>query len=341
MLIYLYTDDYPEGAIPSSQKPERAIPTQQQTPQSYKVSKLLQLRGHRLSTLVTPTESVSLASHIMNNVLVYAIADKYDLSVLKSLAKERVQVLANDTFAFTKSADFPKIAKTIFDSTPATDKGLRDIIIDLCSSHIEEIMEDRDTAMTETIQDIGALSFGILLRRREAENRALKRTSGSEAVVHEDVAHRKAESRSNVELMLDLKEEMQQASAATRAAKNQLSDALSRNNQLEAEKDVACSRRKAAENAQNLAMRQKEYAITQRNQVIAERDAALNQSCNCIARLDSFLAQSYKWEKCRNCDLDFDSLLERIGPDNSNFKMQLRCAECRCRHDLGTGLHTR
>lgn len=281
----------------------------------------------------------------MSNTLVYAIADKYDLSGLKSLAKERVQVSAKKSTAYTTTADLPDVARTVFESTPATDCGLRDIIIDLCSSSIDDIVKDADTVMTDTIQDIGSLSFGILLKIREADKLALARAKTSEAVTHEDLAHCKAENRSNVERMLRLEEEMKQSSAAKITALTQLGEALGQKQssvaqikQLKVERSEANTRMKEAVTAQKLALSQRTFAINQRNQVIVERDAALNRPCNCLVRLDSFLAESQKWMECRNCGLEFNSWLEGVGPYDGNFKIQLRCSDCRCRHDLGAGV---
>lgn len=322
MLIYLYTNGYPEGAIPSSQQPDRATSTRQDPPPSYEASKLPHLRGQTPSEsgtsatslpskAATPNESTSSASHMMSNALVYAIADKYDLSGLKSLARERVQVLAKSPSAYTKTADFPEVVKVAFDSTPATDCGLRDIIIDLCSSSMDEIMKDGDTAMIDMIQDIGSLGFGILLKTREADKLALER-----------------------------------AIAAKSTAKTQLKEALSQKEyavaqykRLAGARDVAYTKSNKALIAQELAISQKELAIDQRNQVIVERDAALKRACDFLPRLDSFLTTSQEWTECRNCGLDFNSWLERVGRDDSDLIVQLRCWDCHCRHDLGAGVH--
>lgn len=282
----------------------------------------------------------------MNNVLVYANADKYDLFGLKSIAKERVGVLAKRSSAYTEIADFPEVVKTVFESTPAMDYGLREIIIDLCSRNIDKIMSDGNTAMTDTIQEIGSLSFGILRKTMEADRLALDRAKYSKTIIHADPAHCKAENCRNVERMFRQEEEMTQAIAAKDTAKTQLKEALSQKDaaiaqyrQLEGERNVANTKWNKAVAAQKLAIRQTEFAINQRNQVIVERDAALNRASDCFTQLDYYLDQSHKWKKCRNCGLDVTSWLQRVGSDDSNFTMQLRCSDCGCRHRLGAVPH--
>ncbi len=274
MLIYLYTNDYPEAAIPSSQQPEREFPTCGQHRPSYQALKLPHHRGPTPpnpatstgsipSRIATPAQSISSPSQMMNNVLVYANADKYDLFGLKSIAKERVGVLAKRSSAYTEIADFPEVVKTVFESTPAMDYGLREIIIDLCSRNIDKIMSDGNTAMTDTIQEIGSLSFGILRKTMEADRLALDRAKYSKTIIHADPAHCKAENCRNVERMFRQEEEMTQAIAAKDTAKTQLKEALSQKDaaivqyrQLEGERDVANTKWNKAVAAQKLAIRQ-------------------------------------------------------------------------------------
>lgn len=282
----------------------------------------------------------------MSNVLVYAIADRYHLLGLKSLAKDRVHALVKKSSAYTKTADFPEVAKVVFDSTPAADCGLRDIIIDLCSSSMDEIIKDGDTATTDTIQDIGSLSFGIMLKTREANKLTLKQAKSSEAIIDGDPAYCKAENCRHFEGMSRLEKEMKQAIADKSTAKigleaafRQKESAVAQYKQLADERDVAHNEWKKVLIAHELAVSQKESAMNQRDQVIVERDAALNRACNCFTRLDSFLTESREWTECRNCGLSFNAWLERVGPDDSDLTVQLRCWDCHCRHDLGAGVH--
>ena len=66
------------------------------------------------------------------NVLVYALADKYDVTTLKSLAKHKFEKAMNDCW----NADaFSGIALQIYTTTPSSDRGLRDCAKVLMEKH--------------------------------------------------------------------------------------------------------------------------------------------------------------------------------------------------------------
>lgn len=68
-----------------------------------------------------------------NNVKVYAIADKYVIPGLKELARTKFRNLAS---SIELLLDFPSIISKIYDTTPAEDHGLRDIVMDVCAPHV-------------------------------------------------------------------------------------------------------------------------------------------------------------------------------------------------------------
>ena len=76
------------------------------------------------------------ARHIrmLNNIHVYAIAEKYDIPTLKSLAICKFEDLA---VHFTLYPDFTSIIREVYESTPESDKGLRSIVIRLCIDNVE------------------------------------------------------------------------------------------------------------------------------------------------------------------------------------------------------------
>ena len=77
---------------------------------------------------------------MLNNVHVYALAEKYYLPELKELAVEKFRRDACkcplEGLAF--------IAHEAYASTPNSDRGLRDIVIQMCETHLDQIMEDKN-----------------------------------------------------------------------------------------------------------------------------------------------------------------------------------------------------
>ena len=76
-----------------------------------------------------------------NNVRVYAIADKYVLPGLKELAKTKFRNIASSTALILR---FPAIICEIYDTTPQEDRGLRDIVTNICCLSVQEIVHRKD-----------------------------------------------------------------------------------------------------------------------------------------------------------------------------------------------------
>jgi hypothetical protein len=92
-----------------------------------------------------------------SSVRVYALADKYDISPLKELARQKFCNWAENNWA---CEDFSAIARESFESTPKDDRGLRDVIIQLVAKHAE-IFIQKD-GLRQLIEDIGDLGLGVL-----------------------------------------------------------------------------------------------------------------------------------------------------------------------------------
>lgn len=316
LLIHLYTNDYPEEAIASEQQPIKDSES----------SNLPHLQAS-LSPTSWMVEASLPPSRMMSNTLVYAIADKYDLPRLKALSAARVQKLATKPSSYTETTDLALVARTIFESTPASDTFLRSVIIGLCVAHIDEIL--KDSAMTDVMQEVGSLGLGIMLKAREKDRHELESVKTSEAILQVDLSHSKAEESRKAKQKLATERELIKIITTKDAALNTAIGA----------KNVAITALRAAVSDKDFAITQKVLAVQEKNQIISERDAAMNETCNCLPRLDYLLSQTHKWSYCRNCGSGFDSYLECFGTDDHNFNMQLRCKTCRCRHEIGTGVN--
>lgn len=98
---------------------------------------------------------------LMNNVLVYAIADKYFIHKLKMLAEEKFKTLTKKDLPH----DFSHIVHEVFNSTPATDKGLRDLVVDKCMLHLDVLLQEE--AFKALLHEEAELGCALLYRERE------------------------------------------------------------------------------------------------------------------------------------------------------------------------------
>jgi hypothetical protein len=100
-----------------------------------------------------------------SSVRVYALADKYDISPLKELARQKFCNWAENNWA---CEDFSAVAREVFESTPKDDRGLRDIIIQLVAKHAD-IFIQKD-GLRQLIEDIGDLGLGVLCQLFETHS---------------------------------------------------------------------------------------------------------------------------------------------------------------------------
>jgi speckle-type POZ protein len=90
------------------------------------------------------------ASPMIFHVKVYSIADKYDVPMLKSQAREKFEKVAETCWNMD---DFPHALTEIYSSTPRTDRGLRDLAVEIVCRQIKTLLEKQDfqTVLDETL----------------------------------------------------------------------------------------------------------------------------------------------------------------------------------------------
>ena len=143
MLIYLYTLAYDdEGEAASAQH--------------------YTINGKKLNPSRAPSTPLSaekLLRHtkMMNNVVVHAIAQKYDIGELKQLAAVKFQKLL---WLEAPSHGLPDIIDAVFETTSVTDPELRNIAVDFCAHYNSEIVADDH--LCSMIKDQGELGLQIL-----------------------------------------------------------------------------------------------------------------------------------------------------------------------------------
>ena len=147
MLTYLYTLDYDDGdalpAVARDGSPNTDSPVLDITPEPD----------------VNDDEMISHCKN-MNNIRVYALADKYNIPALKELAKTKFQTCI--TAREIETTRFAEIVDSIFNSTHETDPGLRDIITSSVAdtSTPAEILGEGPLA--SAIRDHSTFGLGLL-----------------------------------------------------------------------------------------------------------------------------------------------------------------------------------
>ena len=142
MLVYLYTLDYPDEGDSGVPAEHLAVEHSPQPHFLHETSTTTE-EGTVLGTNLERSDDATLHSvRMMNNVLVYAIADKYDIVELKELAKRKFQTVANSKWPHD---NFLAVVREVFSTTPDGDMGLRQVVLDACRRNFQEILEDEES----------------------------------------------------------------------------------------------------------------------------------------------------------------------------------------------------
>ncbi len=94
---------------------------------------------------------------LLNNVLVYAVAEKYNITELKELAKAKFQGRA---ISLLSAMEFPEIIRELYRSTPSSDRGLRDILCQVCAERGRTIIDSLD--LNAIIAEAGEFGLDLL-----------------------------------------------------------------------------------------------------------------------------------------------------------------------------------
>ena len=101
-------------------------------------------------------ESIACAI-LVADVLLHSIADKYDIQGLKAWVKPRFESIAIWAWRFP---DFATVVAKVFDPSPDTDTGLRDIVSLVCADHIDDFLASK--IWGDVLSNNGAIGLAIL-----------------------------------------------------------------------------------------------------------------------------------------------------------------------------------
>ena len=150
MLAYLYTLDYDDDGEAAS------------------VAKHPHGKGASANLQATTvTEGEQLSAHdppdyhkLLNHIAVYAIADKYGIPELEVLAAKKFQDALFDSGIVGDLPSLPAIVDAVFDTTPDTNCGLRNVVIKYCKCWKEEIIDNEDSVAI--LRDHGEIGLAII-----------------------------------------------------------------------------------------------------------------------------------------------------------------------------------
>ncbi|KAI9782297.1 MAG: hypothetical protein M1816_001910, partial [Peltula sp. TS41687] len=106
-------------------------------------------------------------SSLLNNALVYGIGEKYDIPGLKLLAKEYFSACAA---LHWPPENIQEIIKLVYESTPDNDRGLREIVTNLCLPHLDDLM--KSDSFQATLLEQSAFCRDVLRESTAASDRS-------------------------------------------------------------------------------------------------------------------------------------------------------------------------
>ncbi|KAH8656126.1 hypothetical protein BGZ60DRAFT_417837 [Tricladium varicosporioides] len=171
MLAYLYTSDYCDrdysGPVAVETSPEELQP-------------MIEKQDNASTTTNEPS--------LLNNVLVYAIAEKYGITGLKEMAQAKFQSQAGSLLS---AKEFPEIIRELYRSTPSSDRGLRDIVSQLCAQRGRTIIDNSD--LNSIIVEIGEFGLDLLCEVLKYENKRFEEAITTNIALGEELKKRETE----------------------------------------------------------------------------------------------------------------------------------------------------
>ncbi|KAL8671910.1 MAG: hypothetical protein Q9168_003603 [Polycauliona sp. 1 TL-2023] len=168
LLMYLYTGDYKD--VDDGLSEEQQVKSKNESLQQEAEAPSSEDHQANDSRSESPSSSVQDAIDkaanamvhvkvpaLANNVLVYALADKYDIGLLQSLAQTKFEMRAADQWG---TANITSILSKVYASIPATNSGLRTVMLQVCLRYMEGLMQDE--AFQELLQGDAAMCFDVL-----------------------------------------------------------------------------------------------------------------------------------------------------------------------------------
>ena len=171
MLKYLYTLDYDDKGEAAS------------------VANYTHDKGASENLLVTKMTEEQQSSardppdypELLNNIAVYAIADKYDVPELEVLAATKFRDALQCSGIEEDLASLPALIDAVFDTTPDTKCELRNAVIEFCKYWKEEIIDNEESVVV--VRDHGEIGLAVIREIRCERDEARASWWGARALV--------------------------------------------------------------------------------------------------------------------------------------------------------------
>jgi len=186
MLAYLYTSDYCDGdysgPVEDEASPEEA-PTDEPENEEQSASMSQSITEEQDNASATTDET-----SLLNNILVYAVAEKYGIAELKELAKAKFQGRVGSLLS---AKEFPEIIRELYRTTPSSDRELRDIVAQVCAQQGSTIVDSPD--LNTIVVEVGEFGLDLLREVLKYENRRLEEAVERNAALREELSEKKDE----------------------------------------------------------------------------------------------------------------------------------------------------
>ncbi|KAL8829305.1 MAG: hypothetical protein Q9170_006226 [Blastenia crenularia] len=157
---------------------------------------------------------------VWNNVPVYALAEKYNVQPLKALTKERFRA---SSLGVWEKADILEVLKEVYETTPSTDRGLRESMLDVCQRYIDQLTVF--PAFRQMLRDNALLALDIVDRLHDTKETLGDRISFLETEL-QDRNNEKLDTKRTVQ---SLQDQVQSAKDWAGAEKRALKEVLPKN----------------------------------------------------------------------------------------------------------------
>jgi hypothetical protein len=127
-------------------------------------------------------------SSLLGNVQVYSLADKYNIPRLKGLAKAKFMAQAHQLLSVDH---YPDIIREIYESTPSSDRGLRDAVTLACVENIRTLIPE--PVFSAVLKDVGDFGFDLLCESLKSDGERLDQMFVSTTVLEDEIEEIKIE----------------------------------------------------------------------------------------------------------------------------------------------------
>jgi hypothetical protein len=106
------------------------------------------------NSIITPSSFEE--TELSTNARMYALADKYGIEDLKELAREKFATVATRDW---NKGGFAHAVQIVYESTPKSDSGLRDVVVETINQH-RDLMKDSE--IENMLEELNGLAVGVL-----------------------------------------------------------------------------------------------------------------------------------------------------------------------------------